>query len=142
MGSPMLRSKLMRCQFFPPNMLQPVLQTLSLVEELEDAWDPFPSWPLLTSNSSDTSPRMNGHTLLVTATQETASMITMECHQVLDFLDTPFWKPTIRKPLCNILLKLDLLLSLFMPVDGEPTAVVSMTDNVEFSLIPLILLEL
>merc|ERR1711951_29938 len=74
------------------------------------------------------SPRMNGHTLLATATQETASMITMECHQVLDFLDTPFWKPTIRKPLCNILLKLDLLLSLFMPVDGEPTAVVSTTD--------------
>merc|ERR1712098_361095 len=105
-----------------PNKLQPVHQTLSHVEEQEDAWDPSLNWLSLTSNSLDTSPRMNGHTLPETETPETASMITMECHQVLDLLDTPFWTPTTRMLLCNI------LLWQFMPVDGDPTAAVSTTD--------------
>merc|ERR1712118_112899 len=58
----------------------------------------------------------------------TASMITMECHQVLDLLDTPFWTPTTRMLSCNILLRSDHLLLQFMPVDGDPTAAVSTTD--------------
>merc|ERR1719300_2342 len=124
----MPRSKPTRCQSSPPNKLQPVHQTLSHVEEQEDAWDPSLNWLLLTSNSLDTSPRMNGHTLPETETPETASMITMECHQLLDLLDTPFWTPTTRMLSCNILLRLDHLLLQFMPVDGDPTAAVSTTD--------------